>query len=665
MTRRRRLFALLLLTLAALPVAAARHPDFALYDSQGKALSASDSERYSELTSCGECHDSNHIRQSLSPAHRRLPAHTLLGDTLKTKLGQTVTQSPDTAIACTSCHGGPLTISDEGQALGASITSGGHSQSCAGCHGEINLQTTPPFLPGQAQGADLGLLTGSLLSGQRVNSSAINVTDKAQRKEPFDVHLARGIQCTDCHRAVNRPGDRFRNPQTSPAGLHRDPRKVGNSDYLHRPDHDLGVTLQCTDCHSANRGHEWLPFREQHQSRLACESCHIPNPLGPALRHVASDTAPLVRGRDEQGLISGFSPLLLPRDGQLAPYNLFSVATQTDDPASLLVIPVAHGVVRDAALRECSVCHLPGGRTQGMLELGPVTDLTSASPQPLSAHDSLRLEIVDGSWNANAVPEAQGFYVLGTDQVAWADRLGMLITLGTLGGVLAHGAARYVAYRRRGEHIEARERVYMYSVYERFWHWLQAVAILGLLITGAAIHKPYLFPFLHFAYMVELHNLLGWILLGNAVLAAFYHVATGEVKQYLPGTHDLFGRMFVQARYYVQGIFRGDPHPFAKDPEHKLNPLQQLTYFGLLNTLLPAQILTGTLIWGAQRWPGLTESIGGLMVLAPLHGFMAWLFAAFLIMHIYLTTTSGPRPLSGIKAMLEGWEDVEKTSGGS
>ena len=34
-----------------------------------------------------------------------------------------------------------------------------------------------------------------------------------------------------------------------------------------------------------------------------------------------------------------------------------------------------------------------------------------------------------------------------------------------------------------------------------------------------------------------------------------------------------------------------------------MNPIQKLTYFGILNVLLPLQIITGALMWGVQRWP--------------------------------------------------------------
>ena len=74
--------------------------------------------------------------------------------------------------------------------------------------------------------------------------------------------------------------------------------------------------------------------------------------------------------------------------------------------------------------------------------------------------------------------------------------------------------------------------------------------------------------------------------------------------------------------------------------------------------LLPLQVITGILMWGAQRWPDLAARLGGLPFLAPFHTLVAWLFAAFIVMHVYLTTT-GHKPLTDIQAMITGWEDVE------
>jgi thiosulfate reductase cytochrome b subunit len=105
----------------------------------------------------------------------------------------------------------------------------------------------------------------------------------------------------------------------------------------------------------------------------------------------------------------------------------------------------------------------------------------------------------------------------------------------------------------------------------------------------------------------------------------------------------------------MYGIFKGEPHPYETDARHKLNPLQKFTYLALLNVLLPYQIVTGVLMWGATRWPTLFERAGGLRVLGPAHTLGAYLFLAFLIGHIYLATT-GHTPWSLFRAMITGYE---------
>jgi hypothetical protein len=63
-------------------------------------------------------------------------------------------------------------------------------------------------------------------------------------------------------------------------------------------------------------------------------------------------------------------------------------------------------------------------------------------------------------------------------------------------------------------------------------------------------------------------------------------------------------------------------------------------------------------MWGVQGWPQVANWFGGLPFLAPFHSLIAWLFAAFIIAHVYLTTT-GHEPLANIKAMMLGWDEVE------
>jgi Ni/Fe-hydrogenase b-type cytochrome subunit len=227
--------------------------------------------------------------------------------------------------------------------------------------------------------------------------------------------------------------------------------------------------------------------------------------------------------------------------------------------------------------------------------------------------------------------------------------------------VVVHGGLRVYAAGRAGARAHGRpevQKVYMYSFYERLWHWLQAITILLLLATGIIIHRPDTLGNLDLGLVVPLHNVMAFILVANAAFSAFYHFASGEIRQYLPEPHGYFTQAFTQLDYYARGMFRGEPHPFQKTPDHKLNPMQQATYLVILNVLLPLQILTGIVMWGAQSWPGVAAALGGLAWLAPFHTLIAWLFASFVVLHIYLTTT-GHTPLSNIRAMTVGWDEVE------
>ena len=267
-----------------------------------------------------------------------------------------------------------------------------------------------------------------------------------------------------------------------------------------------------------------------------------------------------------------------------------------------------------------------------------------------------------GGANFKSDNRSAGFYIIGLHAENWADMLGLLMFFGIIFGVSVHAMARYISSRRRPPVHHEYVRVHMYDVYERMWHWIQASAILLLIFTGLVIHKPHFFGMFSFPYMVNVHNVLGFILITNAVLSLFYHLASGEIRQYLPEPKGFVANTLAQMMYYSRGIFAGKPHPLEKTKEHKLNPLQQVTYLAILNILLPAQIVTGLLIWGLQRWPNIAAELGGLPMLALVHTLVAWAFAAFIVMHIYLTTT-GHKPTAGIESMITGWDEVEKHAG--
>jgi len=321
---------------------------------------------------------------------------------------------------------------------------------------------------------------------------------------------------------------------------------------------------------------------------------------------------------------------------------------------------IHHAVATDVwAIKECDVCHGAGSRLREAFFLSSSAP-SGATPKFVAGTAAVPggtiEETIDGGWVYDPGDSPQA-YVLGTDRVGHIDTAGAYLFALVLAGVGVHGSLRFYFGQRHRMSDDPSDPVYMYGFYERLWHWLQTIAILLLLFTGLVIHRPEFLPILNFRAVVVSHNILAAVLVVNAGLALFYHLASGEIRQFLPRPVGFFDQAVLQAKFYVRGIFRRDPHPFVKVPQRKLNPLQQVTYLVLLNVLLPLQVITGALMWGAQRWPDLTASLGGLGGLAPLHTAVAWLLAAFILLHVYLTTT-GVTPVSSLRAMMLGWEET-------
>jgi Ni/Fe-hydrogenase b-type cytochrome subunit len=322
---------------------------------------------------------------------------------------------------------------------------------------------------------------------------------------------------------------------------------------------------------------------------------------------------------------------------------------------------INHNVVAgENALSDCQACHNADSAVNRPMQLadyvpGGVTP-SFVTDNNVSATGSIYTD--NGALYYQPATSEDGLYVFGHNRVNWIDWLGSLIFVGTVFGVGAHGTMRYLASRKQPKTEKHLKAVHMYDAYERIWHWLQTLAIVILLFTGLIIHRPDLFGAFSFRYMVTIHNVLAALLAINAALSFFWHVASGEIRQYIPHPRGFIDEAFDQVEFYIKGIFKGEKHPFEKTKQKKLNPLQKVTYFGLLNVLLPLQGITGIIMWSVQKFPALENLFGGLPVLAPFHSLIAWLFATFIVAHVYLTTT-GATVFEDIKAMITGWENVE------
>ena len=656
------------------------------------------------------------------------------------------------------------------------------NNNCAQCHGIVHEAPNPLTITGRDLTQWQTATTGQIVSPQKISQSGMNISDKAKLTRAWDVHAERGLQCVDCHYALNNPILAQTNAKVQPDHILFDPRRLDISEYLQKPSHQFargqsaqftvaadlkGTMRRCESCHETSQTHSWLPYTQQHINKVACETCHIPQVYAPAVQSVdwtvlTAKGEPVMEWRGVEGnsnslndLITGYTPVLMPRktiDGKtaIAPYNLVTAwywmydsqdgarpvcledlksvyfekifsgcsklarirsiedlkgtfteaeayradivqaldtngdktlvgaELKLDTPAKVAAIAnrlralglsnprlasevqpysINHNIARgDYAIRECAACHSDNSRITKSISLTTGGPANVSSQFVKDANTKTDGVIAKDGNTLLYSPSPENIYIFGHNRVSWIDWFGVAAVLGVLLGVTTHGSLRfYASLKVKNHHAPAVKQVYMYAVYERFWHWLQTFTILLLIFSGLVIHRPDMFSLFSFPYIVVMHNVLAAILVINAALSLFYHLASGEIQQFIPRPYGFFDQAIVQAKFYVQGIFTHAPHPFEKTPQKKLNPLQQITYFGILNVLLPLQVITGALMWGVQSFPQISAWLGGLPFLAPFHSLVAWSFAAFIIAHVYLTTT-GHEPLANMKAMMMGWE---------
>lgn len=200
-----------------------------------------------------------------------------------------------------------------------------------------------------------------------------------------------------------------------------------------------------------------------------------------------------------------------------------------------------------------------------------------------------------------------------------------------------------------------KKQFYIYKSFERFWHWMQAILIFFLAFTGFEIHGTY--SFFGFRDAVRYHNIAAYMLIILIAFAIFWHLSTGEYKQYIPTLKNIKA----QLNYYIFGIFRNAPHPTKKSVLSKLNPLQKITYFSLKVLVIPLSVTSG-LLYIFYRYPSKHSveaiNIKTLEFIAIFHTVAAILLVVFIITHLYLITT-GDTITSNLKAMLTGYEELE------
>ena len=203
--------------------------------------------------------------------------------------------------------------------------------------------------------------------------------------------------------------------------------------------------------------------------------------------------------------------------------------------------------------------------------------------------------------------------------------------------------------------------VYLQPIAVRIWHWINALGIITLCISGAQIRFPeYVTVLGSYRSAIMLHNTAGIIVALSFSIWFFYYqmVAHNLDEIYIPKISDLTTGLFRQVVFYFFAYFFGAPNPHHATPENKFNPLQKSAYLAIMFVLMPFVSFTGILLMNMGPMREIVMMIGGLKLLVVIHFLTACSLCAFIFTHVYLATL-GSTPMAYIKPMLTGWEKVE------
>lgn len=209
-------------------------------------------------------------------------------------------------------------------------------------------------------------------------------------------------------------------------------------------------------------------------------------------------------------------------------------------------------------------------------------------------------------------------------------------------------------------------RIYVHPLPVRIWHWINALAVLALIVTGIQIRYVGLIDLLSFRTAVILHNWTGFVLIGNFFVWLLFYLLSDKIKVYHPELSPTkhFRESFRQLWYYGYGIFKGEPNPHHISVYHKFNAMQSMAYQVVMLLLVPLQFYTGVLLWDVKRFAGMIDMLGGVRVVDTAHVLIFIFFVGFIFIHPYLASLGHTRT-AHFKAMFTGYEEVEELAGGS
>jgi thiosulfate reductase cytochrome b subunit len=209
------------------------------------------------------------------------------------------------------------------------------------------------------------------------------------------------------------------------------------------------------------------------------------------------------------------------------------------------------------------------------------------------------------------------------------------------------------------------KKVFLHTLTIRIWHWINALIVIALMITGFQLRVPGVEEIARdmavwipeYSVAVLIHKYLGYAMALSFFFWSVYIVVSGSFRAHYvlrPADLPVMGK---QAYYYLFGVFAGNENPFIPTSEGKFNPLQKIAYGSVMLVITPVIVITGILFSDIFFFRSVIDWLGGVRLLDALHVVASYLFVLNLIVHLYMCTM-GHHIFDHIKAMILGFEEM-------
>jgi Ni/Fe-hydrogenase b-type cytochrome subunit len=214
--------------------------------------------------------------------------------------------------------------------------------------------------------------------------------------------------------------------------------------------------------------------------------------------------------------------------------------------------------------------------------------------------------------------------------------------------------------------------VSIWGVPLRVMHWIAALCIVVLAVTGLYIGKPYFIT----SGEASAHYLMGWMRFLHFTAAAVL-VMTGIVRAYwlLAGNkYERLAALFpVRPRDWVN-MYRQVKFYLLIKPEKAPqyighNPMQQMSYTGMYLVAM-VMVVSGFILYGQSNPDGaifklfgwMTPFLGGIQVVRFFHHVLTWAFLIFIPIHVYLAMRADLLERAGVvSSIITGGRFIDTT----